>query len=128
MGKVWDIAVGVFLGVIAAALVLGFVANLVAKYQLEQAQKLINNQMQLMQRQLGGVTAPRIEQPRNEQPDGRELARQQKLKAEADAREKQRTWEAAYKPSDKCKADPTTVECANEFMRARKAFDEKGGR
>ncbi len=128
MSKVWDIALGVFLGVMAAALVLGFVANLVAKYQLEEAQKLINSQVQLMQRQLGGMNAPRIEPLRNEQQDGRELARQQKLQAEAEAREKQKNWERSYKPSDKCRADPTTLECANEFMRARKAFDEKGGR
>lgn len=32
-------------------------------------------------------------------------------------------WESYYKPSAACQRDPATVDCANEHIRARRAFD-----
>ena len=33
-------------------------------------------------------------------------------------------WTAYFKPSRKCASDPITVECGNEYMRAKSRFEE----
>ena len=44
------------------------------------------------------------------------------LEKQSQAR-KAAAWESYYKPSAACQRDPATVDCANEHIRARRAFD-----
>lgn len=37
---------------------------------------------------------------------------------------KSAAWTAYFKPSRKCASDPITVECGNEYMRAKSRFEE----
>lgn len=102
-------------------------------------------------KQLEAIAQQAAEQMRQQQLIASQIARQQALineqknqaaleraKALGEAREAQdRTaalekqyqarkaaaWESYYKPSAACQRDPATVDCANEHIRARRAFD-----
>lgn len=51
-----------------------------------------------------------------------QIARNQE--AERDVR-RQEAWESYYQPSAACKADSSTMDCANAFMAAKKRFLER---
>lgn len=54
-----------------------------------------------------------------------EQARQQaQASVEAEAR-REAAWKAFYRRSPSCDANPTTTDCANEFIRARWAFEAR---
>lgn len=38
-------------------------------------------------------------------------------------RKKEAAWEREFKPSAACRNDPSTMDCANVYIRARRAFD-----
>ncbi|MGD9773205.1 hypothetical protein [Diaphorobacter sp.] len=58
----------------------------------------------------------RIDEQRAKEARAKELAAAQKREAE---------WNRFYQPSASCAANPATVDCANEYIRARRAFDAR---
>lgn len=53
-----------------------------------------------------------------------QVAEQARAAARGEAERKQRAWEAYYRKPPGC-TDAASLECANHYIRARRAFDEK---
>lgn len=69
-----------------------------------------------------------LDRPQSSQQHQPVIAAPQLEKIAADARRKRDAqWQAFYRPSASCKENSATVDCANEFIRARRAFEEKYG-
>lgn len=60
------------------------------------------------------------------QRDAQAFAAQQLIQREANERatRKEAAWNQYFKPSQKCRDDPVTVECANAHIRAKNKFEE----
>lgn len=132
---VFKIALGVFIGGLLAA----FVYTKYMAWEMNRAlgqfntalskdtQRVWSETNQSIQRSKDDaqrrVATAQIEKDRvAEQARQREIAQQQE--AERDAR-RQLAWERYYQPSAACKADSSTMTCANAFMAAKKRFLEQ---
>ncbi|RGE47041.1 hypothetical protein DZC30_01155 [Comamonas testosteroni] len=131
--RFWSWVLG--LAVIVAALTLGFRAwqEHRALKQLEAIAQQAAEQMreqQLIASQIAHQQALKNEQKNQAELErakalGDALAAQDRtavLEKQYQAR-KAAAWESYYKPSAACQRDPATVDCANEHIRARRAFD-----
>lgn len=121
-GDVAKIALGVFIGSMAAIFayegVLAWRAEQAAR-QLAQELKAMNDQQRQAQQQM-------LQQQKEEQ---RRQIRQelekdwQRQQVELAAKRKEAAWQSYYKPSPICRLDNVRADCANEHMRARRAFE-----
>jgi len=131
MEDVVKTATGVFIGGLLALLAHDWVLARAAEYQAEQAIKAMNAQIEKTTRRQAVEDAERQQTRRAAETAAREEITRAQEAAEAarlNALGKEATFQRRYQPSPKCKADPSTMECANEHMRARKEFDANWGK
>lgn len=129
------IAIGVAVGTIVAGLVLWKVAEYQMSASLreatQQAQRAIAAQVEAAKAQQQRATQARAEA---EQQRVRDLAAVQRAEAAAQteaiaqAERREQAWRKFYRPSPGCGGAAVSVECSNEFIRAKRAFDEKFAR
>lgn len=132
---VLQIALGVFLGSLAAAAVIWAGFELRLRWEAQQVAEMLQQQSKQAQQQLDQA---------NEQARQRLLAdkaaRDQAVRAAADqeraneeakraalqeANRKEAAWAKYYKPSPGCALAGQSIECSNEFIRAKRTFDQK---
>lgn len=129
------ITVGVALGVFIGGLSLWWVQNRLTAIALEdvarQSQRALSDQVQAsrdaQQRAARAKAAAEAESIW-------ELAASQRADAAAQteaiarAERREQAWRKFYRPSPGCGGAAASVECSNEFIRAKRAFDEKFAR
>ncbi len=121
--KIWEVAAGVFIGSLAALFahdwILASAAAYAAKEALKQMEATTRAANREVRRLLPPTPDPADEAARQAAERQRELAEEAKLNAQA----KEATFQRRFKPSPRCQTDSGTMDCANEYLRARKAFD-----
>lgn len=127
MESVLKIALGVFIGALAAAFTWEGIQAVRVEYALKRASQELQRANADMQRRERDASIARAEQGRQEAAataaaqrdvEARRAAELQRRAAREDA------WKQFYQPSPPCRLDSGTADCANEFMRARKRFDQ----
>ena len=122
-----QIALGVFIGALAAL----FAYEAISAYRMKLAAQDAAKEMKAAVDRQNAAAAQarnRLEQQRQQAQDQEERQRQAQQAMIAEHRERQARKDAAfqrfYKPSSACQADPATVPCANEYMQAKKRFQD----
>ena len=122
-----QIALGVFIGALAAL----FAYEAISAYRMKLAAQDAAKEMKAAvdrQNAAAAQARSRLEQQRQQAQDQEERQRQAQQAMIAEHRERQARKDAAfqrfYKPSAACQADPATVPCANEYMQAKKRFED----
>ena len=122
-----QIALGVFIGALAAL----FAYEGISAYRMKLAAQDAAKEMKAAVDRQNAAAAQarnRLEQQRQQAQDQEERQRQAQQAMIAEHRERQARKDAAfqrfYKPSASCQADPATVPCANEYMQAKKRFQD----
>ena len=122
-----QIALGVFIGALAAL----FAYEAISAYRMKLAAQDAAKEMKAAvdrQNAAAAQARSRLEQQRQQAQDQEERQRQAQQAMIAEHRERQARKDAAfqrfYKPSSACQADPATVSCANEYMQAKKRFED----
>lgn len=122
VGDVLKIAVGVFIGSMAAV----FTYEGVLAWRVEQASRQVLQELKAREDQSQLAQQQRLRQEQEEQgrrsllEQERERQRQQQVLA---ARKKEQAWSNFYQPSQTCRADPSRGDCADAYIRAKKAFE-----
>lgn len=128
MDDVIKIAVGVFIGALAALLTYEGIQTVRAELALRQLNQQAQRTMQNLQRQEADRRAAESDQQARDQ-----AAAQQQQRADNDAREwqlylkghREKAWAQFFQPSAKCRQDSGTMECANTYMAAKRRFDQQ---
>ena len=125
----WQIVLGVALGIVILGVV-GFYARLwivqrTFENMADQATQMQIKAQQAAQQAMSRVKADQAERERQvrERADGERAAAAQRREDEA---RRERAWAKYYtKPSrcDNAPSDETLVQCANEYIRAKRAFE-----
>ena len=122
-----QIALGVFIGALAAL----FAYEAISAYRMKLAAQDAAKEMKAAVDRQNAAAAQarnRLQQQRQQAQDQEERQRQAQQAMIAEHRERQARKDAAfqrfYKPSSACQADPATVPCANEYMQAKKRFED----
>ena len=122
-----QIALGVFIGALAAL----FAYEGISAYRMKLAAQDAAKEMKAAVDRQNAAAAQarnRLEQQRQQAQDQEERQRQAQQAMIAEHRERQARKDAAfqrfYKLSSACQADPATVPCANEYMQAKKRFED----
>ena len=122
-----QIALGVFIGALAAL----FAYEAISAYRMKLAAQDAAKEMKAAvdrQNAAAAQARSRLEQQRQQAQDQEERQRQAQQAMIAEHRERQARKDAAfqrfYKPSSACQADPATFPCANEYMQAKKRFED----
>ena len=122
-----QIALGVFIGALAAL----FAYEGISAYRMKLAAQDAAKEMKAAVDRQNAAAAQarnRLEQQRQQAQDQEERQRQAQQAMIAEHRARQARKDAAfqrfYKPSTACQADPATVPCANEYMQAKKRFED----
>ena len=122
-----QIALGVFIGALAAL----FAYEGISAYRMKLAAQDAAKEMKAAVDRQNAAAAQarnRLEQQRQQAQEQEERQRQAQQAMIAEHRERQARKDAAfqrfYKPSSACQADPATVPCANEYMQAKKRFED----
>jgi hypothetical protein len=125
---VWTVALGVFIGGLAAAFTYEASIWLRAEWALQQAQHKMQEEARAAQARLQAEQqAARIREAERRGREAEQLRRQ----AEQDAarrtwaKQREQLWKEFFKPAPKCAEASTDMDCVNAYMRAKKAFDEK---
>ncbi len=121
--SVGGLALGVAGGILLAVAVLVLVTRLAARAEAPRVQQQLREQAEALQERQRQAELVR-QQEVQAQAQAR-LARQEALRAaQAEAQRKAAAWAAFYKAPAHC-AEVATVECANDYIRARKAFEAR---
>lgn len=126
MDDILKIAIGVFIGALAAAFAwegIQYVRLQVAAEQAKQEIKRAERQMRDEQRARDQAQADADQRRRDAQQRQEDQARAAAEARRQAERDKEAAWQRFYKPSLSCQRDPTTLPCANEHVKARKLFD-----
>ena len=120
------IALGVFIGSLAAVFTYEAILAYRTELALRKAQQEIQAQTERMRREDANRREAEAEARNAAERDADQLrsarALVQRLEAERQAR-KDGAWSKFFQPSPNCKIDPGTTACANEHMAARKRFE-----
>lgn len=133
------LTLAITIGVAAGTLLGGLALWKIAEYQMSAS---LREAAQQTQRAIASqAEAARAAQHRAAQANAaaeaervRELAAAQRADAAArtqafeQAERKEQAWRKFYRPSPGCAGAAVSVECSNEFIRAKRAFDEKFAR
>lgn len=132
---VFKIALGVFIGALLAAFAYTKYMAWEVERSLGPALSSLNRETQRMKSE-SSRQFQQLEQQRQQREAAEQIEReaqaeqarqkrlQQQAEADRDAR-RQEAWERFYQPSAACKADSSTMTCANAFMAAKKRFLEQ---
>jgi len=126
MDDIIKIAIGVFIGALAAAFAWEGIQTIRlelaaerAKQEIQRAQRKMRDEERARTRALQEADRQRLQAQRERDEQSHAVADAQR-QAE---RDREAAWNRYYKPSTGCVADPTTIPCANEHMKARKLFE-----
>lgn len=127
MNDIGKIAVGVFIGALAALFAYEAITVLRVRVVAEWVARQMKQELEA-QRQATEARRQREAQAA-EQRRRQEAAQQEAQRAAVERQRAQRqaeaeAWRKFYQPSPACQRDSATVECANAFMRARKQFEQ----
>lgn len=121
------IAIGVFIGALAAAFVYEGITALRARYALQEFEKTIRavgaETERAAQQQVIEAQRKLAEQESSLRANRAALELVQRLERERVQR-KSDAWTKFYQPSLPCAADSGTGQCANEYMAAKKRFEQ----
>jgi multidrug efflux pump subunit AcrA (membrane-fusion protein) len=136
---VWKIAIGVCIGSLIASAITWAAAEARIRWELQEASAALAEQTARAQRTasqaqrdaIAAIQRAAREQEQAGAEQRRQLAEQQR--AESDRRRvsqeessrKEAAWRRFYKPSPACVTASTSIECANEHIRATRAFEAK---
>lgn len=122
------IALGVFIGSLAAVFTYEAILALRTELAVRKVQQDIQAETERMKRDDASRREAEAQARDAAERDADQLrsakALAQRLEAERQAR-KAGAWSKFYQPSANCKADPGTTACANEHMVARKRFEDQ---
>lgn len=132
-GLVTQIAVGVFIGSLAASAVVWSVFEARLSWQLHQAETYLREQAeksaaQIRSSQEADRQRAAADRARRDEAAQRAAAAQQieletkRIASEA-AQRKDEAWKRFYRPSPGCGLAGQSMECSNEFIRAKRAFE-----
>ena len=122
LGDVAKIALGVFIGIMAA----NGAEEAIAKWRLEQASKQMMQELNAMKEKERLAEQQRLQRQKEQQDQQRrqQLERDwQRQQQELAAKRKEQAWASYYQPSYTCRLDPSRGDCADKHIRARKAFE-----
>lgn len=134
-GLVAQIALGVFIGTLASQFVVWGAAELRIRWELHQAQAEIQRQIEATdrhlqqqrradtERQLAEQSRQQLERQRQAEAD--RAVNERKLQAIEAATRKEAAWARFYKPSPGCALAGQSIDCSNEFIRAKRAFESE---
>lgn len=132
---VMQIALGVFLGSLAAAAVMWAVVELRVRWEVHQAAELLHEHTRRVQQELEQANEKNrlhllAEQAAKEQASRAATEQQRaadvaKQAAQAEVARRESAWSRYYKPSPGCALAGQSIECANEFIRAKRSFEQK---
>lgn len=129
---VMQIALGVFLGSLAAAAVMWGVVELRVRWEMHQAAELLNEHTRRVQQEVEQANEKSrlhllAEQAAKEQASRAAIEQQQAadVAKHAEAARRASAWSRYYKPSPGCALAGQSIECANEFIRAKRSFEQK---
>ena len=132
---VLQIALGVFLGSLAASAVIwaGFEFRL--RWEAEQTAAMLQDQARQAQREIDkfnernrqGALADQAARAQaiREAADQQRAVEEQKQAVLAESNRREAAWTRFYKPSPGCALASQSIECSNEFIRAKRSFDQK---
>ena len=141
--SIWIIAAGVCIGMLVANVItwaatelrirwelqqVSTTLNSTLKDQAEQAQRAIlkmNRDTQLEQQRQARERDRAAADERQRAADQQRAGEDQKRAAQAEVDRKEAAWRRFYKPSPGCETASTSVECANEHIRAKREFEAK---
>ena len=86
---------------------------------IDMGQGIVDRSVEQQRKQQQAIAEQREQEVRRQALAARELEATRQA-----AFRKAAAWDAYFKPSKKCAADPITVECGNEYMRAKGRFEE----
>lgn len=126
MDDVLKIALGVFIGALAAA----FAWEGIQYVRVKAALELANQEVKRAAAKTREEQRQREQQLQDAERHRLAVERQIQEQARADAEVRKRAeaareaaWQRFYKPSEPCRVDPSTAPCANEYMRRRRLFE-----
>ena len=132
---VFQIALGVFLGTLAASAVIwaGFEFRL--RWEMEKTSAMLQDQARQAQheidksnernRQRALADQAAREQAIREATDQQRAAEDRRQAVLAETNRREAAWTRFYKPSPGCAFASQSIECSNEFIRAKSSFDQK---
>lgn len=141
--SIWTIAAGVCLGTLLASVITWAAAELRLRWELQQvstslnstlkeqadqAQRAIlkmNRDTQLEQQRQARERERAAADERQHTADQQRAGEVQKRATQAEVDRKEAAWKRVYRPSPGCEAASTSVECANEHIRAKREFESK---
>lgn len=122
VGEVAKIALGVFIGIMAA----NMAEEAIAKWRLEQASKQMMQELNAMKEREKLAEQQRLQRQKEHQEQQRRQQQErewQRQQQEMASKRKEQAWASYYQPSYTCRLDPSRGDCADKHIRARKAFE-----
>jgi hypothetical protein len=141
--SMWTIAAGVCLGMLAANTITWVAAELRLRWELQQVSTTLNSTLkdqadqaqrailkmnrdtQLEQQRQARERERAVADERQRTADQQRAGEDQKRAVQAEVDRKESAWKRFYKPSPGCEAASTSVECANEHIRAKREFEAR---
>lgn len=128
MNDILKIAIGVFIGALAAGFAWEGINALVVQQALKEADQQMQGALKLQneeqrQRQQELANRQRLEQQRAQQWE--EQQQEQMKLSELRRQDKEAAFKRFYQPTPSCKADSSQMECANAYMRAKTTFESQ---
>lgn len=124
-GLGWQIAVGVCCGILVANAITWGATELRVRWELEQAadkaKKVVDASRRAEESARQAAALDALE-------ERQEIARQQraaeasKQAAAEEVERREHAWKQFYRPSPGCSGTAASVDCSNEFIRAKRAF------
>lgn len=125
---VFKIALGVFIGGLAAA----FTYEAILAYRAEEAIRKASEEIKVQNARTNAEITKQNELDRQAREEERQrverLRAAQAMEARLESERRQRkeeAWAKFHQPSPNCKLDSGTAACANEYMAARKRFESQ---
>lgn len=118
VGDIAKIALGVFIGIMAA----NAVEEAISRWRIEQASKQMMQELNAMKEK----EQQRLEQQKAQQDVLRRQGLErdwQRQQQELAAKRKEQAWANFYQPSYTCRVDPSRGDCADVHIRTRRVFE-----
>lgn len=126
MELILKVAVGVFIGSLAAIFAWEGIHLVAARYAVIQAEEAMKQTLRDQRKRDAEAARQRAAQEAEQR--AREAEVERAAAAASVERERARVakeaaWKKFYQPSPACQADRSTMECANAYMRAKTQFE-----
>lgn len=130
-----QIAIGVCAGILASTVITWAATELRLRWEIEQvtqvmrsaAEKASREIEQSRQNELARIAVDEKQRVRDRQAAAERQRAVDDAKRQAfdEAERKEAAWVRYYKPSPRCVGTALSVECSNEFIRAKRAFESQ---